>query len=115
MGTANEPSLRARKRKQSRQELISAATRLFEDKGYDQTTVAEVAAAAAVSTKTFFNYFASNDEVLFRHLSGMGLDVCASEAPVYRAHQPGIRAHPQVVILTKYRFLPSTTSDRGNT
>ncbi len=43
--------------------------RLFEDWGYEQTTVAEIATAAGVSTKTFFNYFASKDEVLFPHLS----------------------------------------------
>ncbi len=43
--------------------------RLFEQKGYEQTTVAEIASAAGVSTKTFFNYFASKDEVLFPHLS----------------------------------------------
>ena len=43
--------------------------RLFESKGYEQTTVAEIAGAAGVSTKTFFNYFASKDEVLFPHLS----------------------------------------------
>ncbi|MCV7089836.1 TetR family transcriptional regulator [Mycobacterium interjectum] len=42
---------------------------LFEKKGYEETTVAEIAAAAGVSTKTFFNYFASKDEVLFPHLS----------------------------------------------
>lgn len=61
--------LRERKRQQTRQKLISAAMRLFEKKGYEQTTVAEIAAAAGVSTKTFFNYFASKDEVLFPHLS----------------------------------------------
>ncbi len=43
--------------------------RLFEQKGYERTTVAEIASAAGVSTKTFFNYFASKDEVLFPHLS----------------------------------------------
>ncbi len=43
--------------------------RLFGQKGYAQTTVAEIASAAGVSTKTFFNYFASKDEVLFPHLS----------------------------------------------
>ena len=61
--------LRERKRQQTRQELISAAMRLFGEKGYEQTTVAEIASAAGVSTKTFFNYFASKDEVLFPHLS----------------------------------------------
>jgi AcrR family transcriptional regulator len=61
--------LRERKRQQTRQELIGSAMRLFEEKGYEQTTVAEIAAAAGVSTKTFFNYFASKDEVLFPHLS----------------------------------------------
>jgi AcrR family transcriptional regulator len=67
--TVNETGLRARKQQQTRRDLISAAMRLFERKGYEQTTVAEIAAAAGVSTKTFFNYFASKDEVLFPHLS----------------------------------------------
>ena len=69
MTTVNETGLRARKQQQTRRDLISAAMRLFERKGYEQTTVAEIAAAAGVSTKTFFNYFASKDEVLFPHLS----------------------------------------------
>jgi AcrR family transcriptional regulator len=61
--------LRERKRQHTRQQLINAAMRLFEEKGYEQTTVAEIALAADVSTKTFFNYFTSKDEVLFPHLS----------------------------------------------
>ncbi len=67
---AGETGLRERKRLQTRQALIDAAMRLFAEDGYDQTTVAAIAAAAGVSTKTFFNYFASKDEVLFPHLSG---------------------------------------------
>jgi AcrR family transcriptional regulator len=67
--TADEMSLRERKRHHTRTQLIGAAMRLFEQKGYEQTTVAEIASAAGVSTKTFFNYFASKDEVLFPHLS----------------------------------------------
>ena len=61
--------LRDRKRQRTRQALIDTAMRLFAEKGYEQTTVAEIAAAAEVSTKTFFNHFASKDEVLFPHLS----------------------------------------------
>jgi AcrR family transcriptional regulator len=46
-----------------RPELIAAAMRLFGQQGYEQTTVAEITSTAGVSTKTFFNYFASKDEV----------------------------------------------------
>jgi AcrR family transcriptional regulator len=66
---ADDMGLRDRKRQRTRQALITAAMRLFEEKGYEQTTVAEIAATAEVSTKTFFNHFASKDEVLFPHLS----------------------------------------------
>jgi AcrR family transcriptional regulator len=58
-------SLRERKRARTRQALVDAATRLFERNGYDQTTVADIAAAAEIGTRTFFSYFASKEEVLF--------------------------------------------------
>jgi AcrR family transcriptional regulator len=58
-------SLRDRKRARTRQALIDAATELFERQGYDETTVAEIAAAAEIGTRTFFSYFASKEELLF--------------------------------------------------
>lgn len=58
-------SLRDRKRARTRQALIDAATELFERQGYDGTTVADVAAAADIATRTFFGYFASKEELLF--------------------------------------------------
>lgn len=58
-------SLRERKRRRTRQALIDSAAKLFEDKGYDETTVAEIAAAAEIGTRTYFNYFASKEEILF--------------------------------------------------
>ncbi|KAA5831188.1 TetR/AcrR family transcriptional regulator [Saccharopolyspora hirsuta] len=57
--------LRERKKRRTKQALIDAALRLFDAKGYDSTTVAEIAAAAEVSPATFFNYFATKDEVVF--------------------------------------------------
>ncbi|MGW7536924.1 TetR/AcrR family transcriptional regulator [Amycolatopsis sp. NPDC054798] len=58
-------SLRERKRARTRQALIDAATDLFERNGYDETTVADIAAAAEIGTRTFFSYFASKEELVF--------------------------------------------------
>jgi AcrR family transcriptional regulator len=58
-------SLREQKRVRTRQALIDAAATLFEQRGYDGTTIADIAAAADVSTRSFFSYFATKEEVLF--------------------------------------------------
>lgn len=58
-------SLRERKRVRTRQALIAAAAELFERRGYEGTTIADIAAAADVSTRTYFSYFATKEEVLF--------------------------------------------------
>ncbi|SDJ98617.1 transcriptional regulator, TetR family [Actinopolyspora mzabensis] len=42
-----------------------AALELIADRGYDQTTVAEIAVAAGLTERTFFRYFADKREVLF--------------------------------------------------
>jgi len=45
--------------------LIKAAITLFDRQGYEETTVAEIAAAADLTKRTFFRYFADKREVLF--------------------------------------------------
>ena len=61
-----EPVGRLERRKQrTRQALITAAAELFERQGYDRTTVAEIAEAADVSTRTFFLHFRAKEDVLF--------------------------------------------------
>src|ERR1700744_3033393 len=66
MSTAGHArTLRERKRNRTREALITAALDLFERHGYDGTTVADIAAAADIGTRTFFSYFASKEELLF--------------------------------------------------
>ncbi|MFC4117951.1 TetR/AcrR family transcriptional regulator [Nonomuraea zeae] len=60
-----EESRRERKKRLTRQRIVETAIRLFEEQGYEQTTVTQIAAAADVDPKTFANYFRSKDEVLF--------------------------------------------------
>jgi AcrR family transcriptional regulator len=45
--------------------LTKAAITLFEEQGYDETTVAEIAEAAGLTKRTFFRYFSDKREVLF--------------------------------------------------
>jgi len=56
--------LRARKKAETRRSIQEHALRLFLEKGYEATTVEEIAAAAGVSHMTFFRYFPSKPAVV---------------------------------------------------
>ena len=60
----NGLSLQERKQELVRAELFNAAWQLFGERGYEATTVAQIAAAAGVSRRTFFRYYASKEDVL---------------------------------------------------
>ena len=49
----------------ARERLSSAAFELYAGKGFEETTVAEIAQAAGLTERTFFRYFADKREVLF--------------------------------------------------
>lgn len=57
--------LRERKKQATRDALVRAAMRLFDEQGYAATSVAQVAEAAEVSPATFFVYFPTKEDVVF--------------------------------------------------
>ena len=60
----DELGRRERKKELTRQALVDAAVRLFTERGYDQTGVADIAEAADVSKRTFFLHFPTKEDVL---------------------------------------------------
>src|ERR1700742_300822 len=72
--------LRERKKVMLRETIIAAAERLFEERGFDNVTVAEIADAANVSVKTLFVYFRSKEDLAFADTSLIDALVAALRA-----------------------------------
>ncbi|MBV9921569.1 MAG: TetR family transcriptional regulator, partial [Pseudonocardia sp.] len=51
-------------RAEVRRDLVAAAVRLFTERGYDETTIDDIAAAAGVGRRTFFRYFRSKEDAI---------------------------------------------------
>jgi len=61
--STEHPSLRELKKRRTREEISRHATRLFLRRGFDDVTIAEIAAAAGVSKMTVTNYFPRKEDL----------------------------------------------------
>src|SRR5436190_24026647 len=63
--------VRGQRRQLVREALLETAKELFAERGYDNVTVAEIAARAGVSVKTLFQHFRSKEDLLLAELDAV--------------------------------------------
>ncbi|HWE69657.1 MAG TPA: helix-turn-helix domain-containing protein, partial [Acidimicrobiales bacterium] len=56
--------LAAKKKQRTRTLLAEAAAALFYERGYDATTIDDIAAAAEISPRTFYRYFPTKEDLV---------------------------------------------------
>jgi len=95
--------LRERKKKQTREEISAVATALFAERGFEQVTIADVAAAAGVAKMTVTNHFPLKEDLVFDRAEHIirGLPDTVAERPAgepvlataRRYHAESLAAH----------------------
>ena len=65
MLTPMTESLRDRRKRRTAEAIVAAALELFAERGFERTTIEQIAAAADISRRTFFRYFADKEELFF--------------------------------------------------
>ncbi|MEU9293389.1 TetR family transcriptional regulator [Streptomyces sp. NPDC048266] len=72
--------LRESKKQETRQLISDHATRLFIERGFEQTTIAEIATAARVAKKTVTNYFPRKEDLALDHHEAFTASLAAAVA-----------------------------------
>jgi AcrR family transcriptional regulator len=69
------PPLRERRKAKARLDIARVALKLFQENGYDATTVGDIAEAADYSVRSFYRYFATKEDVVFLDIAFLLEDV----------------------------------------
>jgi AcrR family transcriptional regulator len=100
---AGAEGLRERHRRRTAAELENAALDLFSQRGFDAVTIDDIAAAADVSRRTFFRYFASKEDVILSD-HPRRLDELQAELDRRPAEEPALTAlrHAILALVATY-------------
>ncbi|MGB3316426.1 MAG: TetR/AcrR family transcriptional regulator [Albidovulum sp.] len=90
--------LRQRKKEQTTRQILAAASRMFQELGYDKTRIEDIAALADLSAQTFYNYFPSKADVLLASINAESEAVLTQgEACINTAHRSAKEAFGALV------------------
>jgi AcrR family transcriptional regulator len=92
------PGLRERKKIKLRRAIQTAALRLFETRGYEHTTVEQIAEAAETSTTTFYRYFPTKEDVVLDNDASPLFEATVAERPADEPLTATIRAAMAAVV-----------------
>jgi AcrR family transcriptional regulator len=73
-----EGGRRERKKQQTRELIAETARRLFEARGFEAVTVAEIAREADVAEKTVFNYFPTKEDLFYHRMESFEEELLAT-------------------------------------
>ncbi|GII29797.1 acyl-CoA-like ligand-binding transcription factor [Planotetraspora mira] len=85
-------SLRERKKAKTRRTIQEQALRLFAERGYEATTVEQIAEAAEISPSTFFRYFPTKEDVVIQDDYDPLLIAAIVRQPADLSPLPAVRA-----------------------
>ncbi|MCQ1957475.1 TetR/AcrR family transcriptional regulator [Arthrobacter sp. zg-Y826] len=106
--------LRQRTRDAVRQQIAELALVIFDEQGFDETTVDQIAAAACISPRSFFRYFASKEDVvlgdpmLYGEPVRQRLAQSLESMPVWQALRSGFEAVVETIEADPERALRAT-------
>lgn len=69
--SSQHEGLRDRKRREMYRKLTEAGLKLFSEKGFEATTLDDIAGTAGIARRTFFNYFSSKEEIILHWQNGL--------------------------------------------
>lgn len=82
-----------------RAEIADYALRMFDERGFEATTVDDIATEAGISVRTFFRYFATKEDVVFADLLPIGHSVRAALADRPRSEATWSALHAAIRVI----------------
>ncbi|MGF1426743.1 TetR/AcrR family transcriptional regulator [Kitasatospora sp. LaBMicrA B282] len=97
------PGRREENKRRTHDALVEAAARLFRERGYESTTVRDIAQEAGVGERTFFRYFPSKENLIMQQVREI-IPPLAEELRARPVGEPPLTALCEAVLEIAFRY-----------